>query len=152
MQNISNANADMITKNINDMFEYVYKKKLSKSRRINFDKLNITYPKAKVYILDIKYLKNIKEILSYYFANINKKPFIDRNYNAYAFEALWILLGILDKVHGYKYRHKELFVNVTMIQNVANAMKFGRYVFTIPKYKQFIFDVKGLNMARLTIV
>ena len=152
MQNLSNSNSHMIMQNINNMLEYVYKRKPSKSRHLNFDKINIIYPKSKVYILDIKYLKNIKKLLNYYFANIEKKPFTSRNYNVYAFEALWILLSILDKSYGHKYRQKELFKDVTLIENIGNTMKFGKYVFTIPKYKQYTFDVKGFNMAKLTIV
>ena len=132
MQNLSNNDAEMITKNLNELFEFVYKRKTTLSRRLEFDVLHITYPKQKVYKLDIKYLKNIKKLLSQFFANIEKKPFTDKKYNVYAFEALWILLGILDKAHGYKYRHKELFANVTMIQNVGNMMRFGKYIFTIP--------------------
>lgn len=152
MENLNNNSSKLITNNLNELFEYVYKKKPSKYRRIDFNVLHITYPKQKVYKLDIKYLKNIKDLLSYFFANIDKKPFINRNYNIYAFEALWLLLGIIDKAHGYKYKKKELFTNIELMNNIGNTMKFGRYIFTIPKYKQFIFDVKGINMARLVIV
>jgi hypothetical protein len=152
MQNLSNNDTDMITKNLNELFAFIYKRETKLSRKLDFDILHITYPKQKVYKLDIKYLKNIKKLLSQYFANIEKKPFTDKKYNSYAFEALWILLGILDRAHGYKYRQKELFANITMMQNIGNMMRFGRYIFRIPKYKQFIFDVEGYNMAKLTIL
>ncbi len=151
-KNLSNSDAESVMNNLNQMFQYVYKTKASISRRLDFNELHIIYPNQKVKKLDIKYLKNKKKLLSYYFASIDRKPFIDRNYNSYAFEALWMLLSIIDEEHGNKYRKKEVFVDVTLIQNIANTIKFGRYVFTIPKYKQFIFEVRGYNLARLTVV
>ena len=152
MQNINNKNAEIISKKLNDMLEYVYKKKPSISRHIDFNDLHIIYPKKKVYVLNIKYLKNTKTLLRYYFASIDKKPFTNRSYNIYAFEALWILLGIIDRLHGYKYRNKELFLDVTLLQNIQNTIQFGKYMFNIPKYKQFIFDVKGFNLAQLSVI
>ncbi len=152
MQNLSNNDASQVMDNLNEMFQYVYKGKAPISRRIDFNELRITYPGQKVKKMDIRYLKNIKKLLSYFFASIERKPFIDRNYNSYAFEALWILLGIINQENGTKYRKKEVFANVTLIQNLANTLKFGKYIFTIPKYKQFIFDVKGYNLTQLTII
>ena len=151
-KNLSNTDAELMTKNLNEMFQYVYKSKVPSSKRLNVNELHVIDPKEKVKKLNVQYLKNKKQLLSYFFANIMKKPFINRSFNAYAFEALWLLLGIIDEENGNKYRQKELFANVTLMQNVANTIRFGKYIFTIPKYKQFIFDVKGYNMARLTIV
>jgi len=152
MQNLSNNDTEIITKNLNDLFDFVYKKKTSSTKKLEFDMLHITYPNEKVYKLEVKYLKNIKKLLSHFFTNIEKKPFINKKYNVYSFEALWILLGIIDKAHGYKYRQKELFANTTMMKNISYNMKFGKYIFSIPKYKQYIFNVEGYNMASLTII
>jgi ADP-glucose pyrophosphorylase len=146
MQNISNDDAHRINNKLNRLFMHLYKTK--PSSRLNIQELNVIYPRHRVKKLDIKYLKNIKSILDYYFANIDRKPFINPNYNFYAFEILWILLTILNK----KIPQKPLFSNASKIKEVGNNILNGRYVFTIPKYKQYIFDVKDYNLAKLKVV
>lgn len=152
MQNLSNNDTQVITLKFNQLLEAIYKKKITSTRRLNFDKLHIIYPNKKVYVMDIKYFKNAQKFLSYFFANIDKKPFIDRNHNIYAFEALWLLLAVIDRIHGFAYKDKELFLTGKQVGNISNTIQFGKYLFTIPKYKQFIFNVMGTNMAQLTVV
>lgn len=154
MENISNQNSMEIMEKIGKMFEIAYKKKPHISRRINFNEIHITTPSQRVRKINIKYLKNISKLLSYLFANIDKKPFTDKKANPYAFEVLWIILSILEEnnLKRNAMKKKGLFTDVTLIENVGNSIEFGRYVITIPKYKQYIFNVKGYNLATLTIV
>jgi len=149
VKNLTAEDTQIMSDRFNELLMSIYKKKITSTRRLDFDKLHIIYPGRKTYILDIKYLKNAKKLLSYYFANIEKKPFTDKRHNIHTFEILWILIGILDMLHGLKFKNKPLYANLSLLEN---TIQFGKYIFTIPKYKQFIFDVKGINLAQLTIV
>lgn len=153
MKNLDDKNAANIIEKLNELYRYLYGKKLP-IKKINFDKINIIYPHEKVKKYDIGYLKNKKNILSLIFANINQNPFNKPSYNQYAFEILWIILGVVeeDPTKSKKYRSKNVLVNVTVMNNLLNTIEFGKYIFNIPKYKKFIFDVKGYNLAKLKIM
>lgn len=152
IKNLSNENTEKVKNNLITMFSEVYSKPPSIHRRININKINIIYPDDKIKKLDITYLKNVKELLSYYFINISKNPFTDKKYNFYAFEALFIILSIIDKTYGSSYREKKAFYDIKLINDYRNTIKFGKYVFNIPGYKQYIFNVDGFNSATLVVI
>lgn len=148
MKNLDDNTTTQIKNNLNKLFQYIYKKNIPKSKRIDINELNIIFPHEKTKKFELKYLKNKKNLLSSILANINKHPFIDNTYNKFAFEILWIILTIL---LNDKLSNRNIFNNVTLINNIGNTIKFGKYIFSIPKYKKYIFDVKGYNFAKLII-
>ncbi len=153
MKNIDNKNVIRITDNVNELLDHVYKK-APKTKKIIFDELRLKFPGTKTYSLIVKDYKNMRKVFYFLFANIDKKPFTTKEPNKFAFETLWIILDVLEQnpERSAKFRKKELFENINLYSNVANVIKFGRYVFTIPKYKKFTFDVKGYGLATLSAV
>ena len=153
MRNVSNRYATETFDNLKVLFNYVYKKAPSPKKRVNINKFGIKFPSTKTIYIDINDFKNIRKIFSFLFANIDKKPFIDKNYNRYAFELLWIILEVLeqDPYRTEKFRKKDLFADERLYPNIADLIQFGKYVFTIPKYKRFTFDVQGFGLAKLTV-
>ncbi len=136
------------------IFSLAYKK--TPSAKIKFDELRIKLPNmTREYTIKVKDYKNISQILYFLFANINKKPFTDKKYNPYTFELLWLILDTLENQPDRKAKFKKrvLFSNLRLYsENVLNLIQFGKYSFGIPKYKKFVFDVKGYNQAQLTIL
>lgn len=155
MENISNNSKNKILKNVKELLRQTSGKNAPKTRKIEINKINVKIPGMnKIREVDVTYLKNTKELLSYIFANINRKPFINEKRNIYAFEILWLLLSILDEDTNKleKMRSKDLFTNVTLNKNTINLMQFGKYEFIIPKVYKYEFDVSGYNLAKLRII
>lgn len=151
---MENINQDTYIHKRNDIikiFKTAYKK--TPTSKIKFDKLSIKKPNSKTEIINVSDYKRLHDLLSSIFANINIKQFTQKRYNPYAFEILWLILDILNpKQKEIFKKRKDIFTNLKLYNsNVAALIKFGKYIFHIPKYKYFIFDVKGYGLAQLTI-
>ena len=155
MKNLTDKEFEKDFRNLKELLSYAYKKTPKTKKIKEFDKLRIKLPnQKKQFEIDIQYSKNKKKILSYLFANINNPLFTNKKPNSYAFELLWIILDVLevDEKIKAKLNKRELFGDIRLYSNLVDLVQFGKYEFAIPKYRRFIFDVKGYGKTILTIV
>ena len=67
------------------------------------------------------------------------------------YDALWLLMDILEQNEIGKIDKTDLFKNVTKYtKNSSSLIQFGRYEFTLPE-KNYVFDIKGYKMANINI-
>ena len=151
--NINNNDAQQISDKINEMFSMIYRKRVPLTQKYEIDEISITYPRGKIDKGNLKYLKHKRKLIGNILLNINKKPFVDIKANIYAFEALWMILTILDDNTRDNLKQKGVFTDVLVAKNMSNKIMFGKYIIKIPKLKKtYIFDVQGYNLAKLNIV
>lgn len=143
-KNVSVDDVRRIKDLINQLYREAYGKSPSQYRKLQLDKLRIILPGRKVYTLDVDEAENIKYLLSSLLANVDKPPFTDTKENIYAFELLWILLTIIatNRVKADKMIRRNAFTNVRIVRDVADSLPRGKYIFRIPKYKSYNFDVR----------
>lgn len=142
VRNLSDEESYKIAIKIVDLFKKVYKR--IPGKKILFDRLHVKFPDEKTKIYNMSDYKNMRKIFSYLLANIDNKAFTQARANPYAFDLLWIILETLE-------RHRKLRRGEMSPENIENYIKYGKYVFYIPKKYRYTFDVKGDELATLKI-
>lgn len=149
--NISDIELTRTTTVFNNIIDYVYEKRPVK--KINMREMTIRFPNCPTFKIILTKVPNMQKILSLILANIDKTPFTDKEPNIYAFEAIWLLLSILEEDQTrLKYlKMKDIFSNLTINTHIINVIRFGTYIITVPNYRKYIFNISGYGLATLSI-
>jgi len=129
-----------------------YKDCIKKVNRKLINKIIIKIPNSNRITLNLDEFPNIQKTASFLLYNLDVKIF-KKNYNSYAFDILWLLLDIFEqnKEKSKKLNKKDLFTDIVLFSDIIDYIQFGNYIFTIPGEYKVIFNVKGFNLAKLTL-
>lgn len=151
--------------NLIKFFNDAYDNYKSKSRKHNIsncikkihshkvDEIKLGLPRKRSCNINIDKDDKIYIPLSFILSNLNQKQFTDREENKYAFNALMLILNILEdhEIINSQGKPKKLLSNVKLNNELLNKTQFGKYRIVIPKKEEFIFTVTGLDLATLKI-
>jgi len=127
---------------------------LDGKHRYKANKIKIKLPDRKSFTLELEETDNIYNPLSFVMSHINNKKFKNKKDNKYAFNALLLLLGIIED-----YRIIDLRKNNTIISNKDILKKIlplidinSIYKISIPNIISYKFKINGYELAKMEVL
>jgi hypothetical protein len=138
-----------ILNNIYDKKVLVSNNCLNGKHKYKADKIKIKLPNRKIITLEIEENDNIYNPLSFVMSHINNKKFKDKTKNKYAFNALLLLLAIIEDYRVIESRKTNSIISdKSIIKKILPFIELdSTYKISIPKKISYSFKVYGYNMA-----
>tara|TARA_B110000037_G_scaffold213899_1_gene269012 strand:- start:1824 stop:2282 length:459 start_codon:yes stop_codon:yes gene_type:complete len=142
--------------NITNILNNMYDKKvilendcLSKKHKYLADKIKLKLPERKQITLVIEEDDNIYNPLSYVLSHINNKKFKDKNQNKYSFNALLLILAIIEDYKIIELRKENSIISdKNILKKILPLLEINKtYKIEIPNKISYEFKVYGYELA-----
>lgn len=136
---------------MSDLHEYFNETYEESKKTDNFEKIAIKFPNSPHIIIDMSKLEHISLPMTHILNTVESKKFESLNSETKEYDALWLLMDILEQNKIGEIDQSDLFKNVKKYtKNSSSLIQFGRYEFTLPD-KNYVFDIKGYKMGDIYI-
>lgn len=127
---------------------------LSNNHKYFANKIKLKLPGRKQITLEIEKTDNIYNPLSYVFSHINNKKFKNKNKNKYAFNALLLLLAIIEDYKIIELRHTNMIISdKDILKKILPLLEINKtYEISIPGKISYKFIVYGYNLAIMKVI
>jgi len=130
---------------------------LKKVHMFETKELDIKIPSNNTVSITLSEDDNIYKPIGFVLSNLDHKIFTNKEPNQHAFKSLELILNILDAYNLFPHKTKDrrskekLLSNITINKDIVSIIQLGNYIFTIPGKLKLKFNVRGENLAVLTI-
>ena len=141
-----------ILNNLHNDKELISEHCLSGNHKYKADKIKLKLAERKIITLELEETDNIYNPLSFVLSHINNKKFTSKKENKYAFNALLLILAIIEDYKIIELRKSNSIVSDKKIINkILPLLQIDqKYIFTIPNKIQYSFKVFGYELAKMT--
>ena len=125
---------------------------LEGNHKYKVKKIKIKISDSKALTLELDESDNIYNPLSFVLSHINNKKFKSKKENKYAFNALLLIIAIIEDYRVIELRKSNsILTDKTIIKKILPLLQIDKkYIFTIPNKIQYSFKVFGFELAKMT--